>query len=134
MPSLPFVLFFMLTVIAWVIPPFSPTSNELAMWQAFAETPPAKAKRLSMTRPVTNTNRNRLSVGYIRFLPFQNTEAATCPIRDAPSSIEPTSLVNTHLAGHTRWGMTTHKLGLQICRRCGLVLQFSAGHGIWDLD
>jgi len=30
--------------------------------------------------------------------------------------------------------MTTHKIVMQICRRCGLVLQFSAGRGIWDFD
>jgi uncharacterized protein len=34
----------------------------------------------------------------------------------------------------SRWGITSHKLVLQICRRCGLVLQFSAGRGIWDFD
>ena len=34
----------------------------------------------------------------------------------------------------SRRGMTTHKLALKICRRCGLVLQFWAGRGIWDFD
>jgi len=34
----------------------------------------------------------------------------------------------------SRWGITSHKLVLQICRRCGFVLQFSAGRGIWDFD
>lgn len=34
----------------------------------------------------------------------------------------------------SRWGMTTHKVVMKICRRCGLVLQFSAGRGIWDFD
>lgn len=34
----------------------------------------------------------------------------------------------------SRWGLTSHKLVLQICRRCGYVLQFSAGRGIWDFD
>jgi hypothetical protein len=34
----------------------------------------------------------------------------------------------------SRWGITSHKLVLQICKRCGLVLQFSAGRGIWDFD
>ena len=34
----------------------------------------------------------------------------------------------------SRWGITSHKLVLQICRRCGLVLQFSAGRGIFDFD
>jgi uncharacterized protein len=34
----------------------------------------------------------------------------------------------------SRWGMTSHKLVLMICRRCGLVLQFSAGRGIFDFD
>jgi hypothetical protein len=34
----------------------------------------------------------------------------------------------------SRWGITSHKLVLQICQRCGLVLQFSAGRGIFDFD
>lgn len=34
----------------------------------------------------------------------------------------------------SRWGITSHKLLLQICRTCGLVLQFSAGRGIFDFD
>jgi hypothetical protein len=34
----------------------------------------------------------------------------------------------------SRWGFTSHKLVLMICRRCGLVLQFSAGRGIFDFD
>ena len=34
----------------------------------------------------------------------------------------------------SRWGMTSHKLVLMICKRCGLVLQFSAGRGIFDFD
>ena len=34
----------------------------------------------------------------------------------------------------SRWGLTSHKLVLMICRRCGLVLQFSAGRGIFDFD
>jgi hypothetical protein len=34
----------------------------------------------------------------------------------------------------SRWGLTSHKLVLKICRRCGLVLQFSAGRGIFDFD
>jgi hypothetical protein len=34
----------------------------------------------------------------------------------------------------SRWGITTHKVIMRICRRCGLVLQFSAGRGIWDFD
>ena len=34
----------------------------------------------------------------------------------------------------SRWGATSHKLVLQICQRCGLVLQFSAGRGVFDLD
>ena len=34
----------------------------------------------------------------------------------------------------SRWGITSHKLVLMICRRCGLVLQFSAGRGIFDFD
>jgi len=34
----------------------------------------------------------------------------------------------------SRWGMTSHKLVLMICERCGLVLQFSAGRGIFDFD
>jgi uncharacterized protein len=34
----------------------------------------------------------------------------------------------------SRWGMTSHKLVLMICRRCRLVLQFSAGRGIFDFD
>jgi hypothetical protein len=34
----------------------------------------------------------------------------------------------------SRWGLTSHKLVLMICKRCGLVLQFSAGRGIFDFD
>jgi hypothetical protein len=34
----------------------------------------------------------------------------------------------------SRWGFTSHKLVLMICTRCGLVLQFSAGRGIFDFD
>jgi transcription elongation factor Elf1 len=34
----------------------------------------------------------------------------------------------------SRWGITSHKLVLMICQRCGLVLQFSAGRGIFDFD
>jgi hypothetical protein len=34
----------------------------------------------------------------------------------------------------SRWGITSHKLVLQICQQCGLVLQFSAGRGIFDFD
>ena len=34
----------------------------------------------------------------------------------------------------SRWGITSHKLVLMICRRCRLVLQFSAGRGIFDFD
>ena len=34
----------------------------------------------------------------------------------------------------SRWGMTSHKLVLMICQRCGLVLQFSAGRGLFDFD
>jgi hypothetical protein len=34
----------------------------------------------------------------------------------------------------SRWGITSHKLVLQVCKRCGLVLQFHAGRGIWDFD
>jgi len=34
----------------------------------------------------------------------------------------------------SRWGLTSHKLVLKICRRRGLVLQFTAGRGIFDFD
>jgi hypothetical protein len=34
----------------------------------------------------------------------------------------------------SRWGLTSHKLVLKICKTCGLVLQFSAGRGIFDFD
>jgi len=34
----------------------------------------------------------------------------------------------------SRWGLTSHKLVMKICRTCGLVLQFSAGRGIFDFD
>jgi uncharacterized protein len=34
----------------------------------------------------------------------------------------------------SRWGITSHKLVLMICQRCGLVLSFSAGRGIFDFD
>lgn len=34
----------------------------------------------------------------------------------------------------SRWGLTSHKMVLMICRRCRLVLQFSAGRGIFDFD
>ncbi len=32
----------------------------------------------------------------------------------------------------SRWGITSHKVVMKICQRCGLVLQFSAGRGIFD--
>ena len=34
----------------------------------------------------------------------------------------------------SRWGITSHKLVLQICRNCGLVLKFAAGRGLFDFD
>jgi len=34
----------------------------------------------------------------------------------------------------SRWGITSHKLVMMICLRCGFVHQFSAGRGIWDFD
>ena len=34
----------------------------------------------------------------------------------------------------SRWGLTSHKMVLMICRRCRLILQFSAGRGIFDFD
>jgi hypothetical protein len=34
----------------------------------------------------------------------------------------------------SRWGLTSHKLVLMICLNCRLVLQFSAGRGIFDFD
>ena len=34
----------------------------------------------------------------------------------------------------SRWGITSHKLVLMICQQCGLVLQFSAGRGVFDFD
>ena len=34
----------------------------------------------------------------------------------------------------SRWGVTTHKVVMKICTRCGLVLQFWAGRGIFDFD
>ena len=34
----------------------------------------------------------------------------------------------------SRWGITSHKMVLMICVRCRLVLQFSAGRGIFDFD
>ena len=34
----------------------------------------------------------------------------------------------------SRWGFSSHRLVLMICRSCGLVLQFSAGRGFWDFD
>jgi len=34
----------------------------------------------------------------------------------------------------SRWGITSHKLVLQIRKKCGLVLQLSAGRGIFDFD
>ena len=34
----------------------------------------------------------------------------------------------------SRWGITSHKLVLKICQRCGLVLQFSAGRSLFDFD
>ncbi len=34
----------------------------------------------------------------------------------------------------SRWGITSHKVVMKICQRCGLVLQFSAGRGIFDFD
>jgi hypothetical protein len=34
----------------------------------------------------------------------------------------------------SRWGLTSHKMVLMIWRRCRLILQFSAGRGIFDFD
>ena len=34
----------------------------------------------------------------------------------------------------SRWGITSHKIVMMICRNCGLILQFSAGRGIFDFD
>ena len=34
----------------------------------------------------------------------------------------------------SRWGLTSHKLVLMVCRRCGLVLHFSAGRSLFDFD
>jgi uncharacterized protein len=34
----------------------------------------------------------------------------------------------------SRWGIRSDKLVRQICRRRGLVPQFSVGRGIWDFD
>jgi hypothetical protein len=34
----------------------------------------------------------------------------------------------------SRWGLTSHKMVLMICKRCRLILQFSAGRGIFDFD
>lgn len=34
----------------------------------------------------------------------------------------------------SRWGFTSHKIVMMVCRTCGLVLQFSAGRGIFDFD
>jgi transcription elongation factor Elf1 len=34
----------------------------------------------------------------------------------------------------SRWGITTHKIAMMICANCGLILQFSAGRGIFDFD
>ena len=34
----------------------------------------------------------------------------------------------------SRWGLTSHKLVLMICLGCRLVLQFSAGRGLFDFD
>ena len=34
----------------------------------------------------------------------------------------------------SRWGITSHKVVMMICRNCGLILQFNAGRGIFDFD
>ena len=34
----------------------------------------------------------------------------------------------------SRWGFSSHKIVMMVCRTCGLVLQFSAGRGIFDFD
>jgi hypothetical protein len=34
----------------------------------------------------------------------------------------------------SRWGLTSHKMVLMICKQCRLILQFSAGRGIFDFD
>ena len=33
-----------------------------------------------------------------------------------------------------KWGLTAHKITLQICSKCGFVMQFSRGRSIWDFD
>ena len=34
----------------------------------------------------------------------------------------------------SRWGFTSHKVVMMVCKTCGLILQFSAGRGIFDFD
>jgi len=34
----------------------------------------------------------------------------------------------------SRWGVTSHKVVMMVCRNCGLILQFTAGRGIFDFD
>jgi len=34
----------------------------------------------------------------------------------------------------SKWGLTAHKITLQICNKCGFIMQFSRGRSIWDFD
>ncbi len=34
----------------------------------------------------------------------------------------------------SRWGFTSHKMTLMICRQCRFVLHFSQGRSIFDFD
>ena len=88
MPRFPFGLF---TDMAFSMPPRAPTPQAITMLQApvnplgvgpgAADTLPAKAVRLSMTRPVTNTTRDRLNVRSITFsFPCRGAETTTSSI------------------------------------------------------
>jgi hypothetical protein len=52
----------------------------------------------------------------------------TCPV------CEGTAFTREEGRIDSRWGLTSHKLVLMICDQCRLVLQFSAGRGIFDFD
>jgi hypothetical protein len=64
---------------------------------------------------------------------WEAAEAAAKPVLKCPLC-DGTEFETQRGRMDSRWGITSHKLVLKICQRCRLVLQFSAGRGIFDFD
>jgi uncharacterized protein len=78
-------------------------------------------------------SRLRLSTDRSCHMTWEHAEEAAKPVLKCPLC-SGTEFDRQQGRMDSRWGITSHKLVLQICRRCGLVLQFSAGRGIFDFD